>query len=357
MKNFKKLGNWLSLISVQLTTVLLSLFIILSIFNIKVQQVDIADPSPNIIPLTPKELAKTQAAAQVRTGVFIKRFQTFDIVKNDFVMNAILWFEFDPRRISLDSVDNFAFENATIIKKSTAYTKLIGNNIFVYYEITIQFSSELNFPRFPFDDHRLHIMLTNPKALPSELLFTSNQTNFQIPENFYTRDWKYRTHSVTVGYSEISLDKAQTNKSISSPAIVFGIDFVKAGIRKIIVIFVPLILVFFLTLASLALSFGNMISIVSLSVGGLSSMFGYRFVVESMTPNVGYFTISDKVYAINLVYLFIIFLINILSAYRFYEKGGKDHESKMEWLVITRCMSFYLFCVLEIVSLYYCLFK
>jgi len=187
-------------------------------------------------------------------------------------------------------------------------------------------------------------------------MFVSNQTNFQIPENFYTRDWKYRTHSVSVGYSEISLDKGQTNKSITAPSIVYGIEFVKAGIRKIIVIFVPLILVFFLTLASLVLSLGNMVSIMSLSVGGLSSMFGYRFVVENMTPNVGYFTISDKLYSVNMLFLFAIFLINVFSAYKFYATKEKKYEHTMQIINIARCISFYLFSALEIISIYYCLF-
>src|SRR6188472_2239181 len=51
--------------------------------------------------------AADQSVHVVQTGLFIKNFSTFDIIKNTFTMDAIIWFTFNPKNIGLDTIEEF----------------------------------------------------------------------------------------------------------------------------------------------------------------------------------------------------------------------------------------------------------
>ena len=54
-------------------------------------------------------------------------------------------------------------------------------------------------------------------------------------------------------------------------------------------------------------------SILSLSTGTLTGLIAYRFVIERVVPNVGYFTLTDHIYNLFLLIIFLIFVVNILA--------------------------------------------
>lgn len=340
----------------QICFVTSAVLIIVFLFYKKTSDVVIADPMPYFEQFMPKDLAKMQSTTQVKVGMFIKNFPTFDMRYNNFVMDAILWFEFNPHRISLDTISNFAFENASILKKSTPTTRIFGNNTFASYDLRLQFTSNLTFSAFPFEDHRLFIILSNPHVIPREMMYSIRPIDFQKVEYLYTGDWMAVDFKAKTGYSSIVLDKSMQEKTITYPLTVFSVDFVKAGFRKIVVIFIPLFLSFFLGLFSLLVNIYDRRSYLSLSLGSLSAMFAYRFVIESITPNVGYFTIADKLYTFYLALLFIIFVWNIYLASKFSGVADKIKEDVVVILASIRLVIFYVITILLLAVTYFGLF-
>ena len=61
--------------------------------------------------LKPEQL-KTFSFTQspIEVGMYIKNFQEFNITKGAFTIDAIVWFLFDPRVISLARIEKFSFE-------------------------------------------------------------------------------------------------------------------------------------------------------------------------------------------------------------------------------------------------------
>ena len=75
----------------------------------------------------------------VEVGLYINNWHTFEVETNDFVVDGVIWFQFDPALISLDTVGKFSFERGELIEKSDPSTKLIEKKLFAEYKIRLRF--------------------------------------------------------------------------------------------------------------------------------------------------------------------------------------------------------------------------
>lgn len=250
----------------------------------------------------------------VKTGLFIKNFSTFNITKNTFTMDALIWFSFNPEKISLDTIEEFAFEKGTITYKSKPAIEKKADSTLVQYDILVQFTSNFDYRLFPFDDHRIFITLINKKMGPNEMIFISQDSHLSLAEKIYTGGLKLLGKKVATGYSRAQLVEGDTELIIESPRVVFSLDFSKPGLRSILLILIPIILTFFMSLFSLSLDPQlHMRTIAMLALSGVSSLLTYRFVIEVLSPSVGYFTLADYVYTYILICSFFIFLFSTYS--------------------------------------------
>ena len=46
----------------------------------------------------------------VDVGMYLTNWRVFDVVKNDFTVEGVVWFQFDPALISLETIGKFSFE-------------------------------------------------------------------------------------------------------------------------------------------------------------------------------------------------------------------------------------------------------
>jgi hypothetical protein len=255
-----------------------------------------------------------QSAHIVQTGLFIKNFSTFDIIKNTFTMDAIIWFTFNPKNISIDTIEEFAFEKGVITNKSKPILEEKTDTILAQYEIRVQFTSNFDYRLFPFDDHRIFLTLINRKMHPDEMIFSSQASHLNWPEKIYTSDVKLVGKHVETGYSRAQFVEGNTEFIKESPRVIFALDFSKPGVRSILLILIPIILTFFMSLFSLSLDPQiHMRNIFTLALSGVASLFSYRFVIELLSPSVGYFTVADYVYTYILICSFFIFIFSTYS--------------------------------------------
>jgi len=307
------------------------------------------EPAPQLFSVTPKKLKEWGGSTtEVQVGLHITNFPEFDIVNNRFMFDGIIWFEFDPALISLETIEKFSFEKADIVKKTISDTRVIEDRVFVQYNIKVRFSTNLAFELFPLDDHRIFISLTNKFVSPSEMVFRSFVSGFTLSENIFIAGWQVYGRNVLTGYSEAQLDENDEHKAVLNPKVLFSIDLEREGIQQILVIFLPLFIMFFIGMFAFAFEGSKRYSLVlSLSLGSVTAMLSYRFVIQSMSPSVGYFLLSDYIFTMLLTFAFIAFLLNlILMQYRTYSP----------MIVVSRGMLFLLFHVMLIVCWYYLLY-
>ncbi len=308
-KFLAQLNKYVSKPSFQVSIVIISIFALIIMFSFPQADFRSSDTYRIIEPINPQ--ISDEKIVELKTGIFIKNFPVFDTTNNDFIMNAIVWFEFDPHLISIENIEKFSFEKGTILEKSKPEVKIINEKLFARYKVKIQFQSNLNYDLFPIEDHTISIALINTHLNPKEIVLISNNSNLLIKDKIFTGDWKQINSEVYYGYSISQIDKFNPEKTSTYPTVVFLIDFEKTGVKDSLIIFVPLYIALFLSLFSLILSINNTKGMLSLSVGSISALLFDLFILEKLTPDVSYFTLSDKIFAILLVSVFAILLFNM----------------------------------------------
>ncbi|MCK4265151.1 hypothetical protein KAW80_02210 [Candidatus Babeliales bacterium] len=305
-------------IRLQIALMLSSLFIILSLFYINTGDFNSTDPRPSLKPIFPKVLSQeSEARISVESGLFVRSFPEFNVALNRFVVDLVLWFKFDPTAISLETIEKFSFEKGEILYKSPPNTKLIKGEVLATYEVRIKFSSNLDYKFFPFGDHKIYLVLTNKFVSPGEMGYLAKGSGFSIADNIYAAGWQYNNRKVEYGYSVSELDIQDKEKNILYPRVIFSIGFKKSGIRNVFLIVIPLLLMYFTGLFALSLDAEKHArAIMGLALGSMTSLLSYRFVIETLSPKVGYFTAADYLFTYILVVIFLSFLLNLYAIRR-----------------------------------------
>lgn len=314
----QKISNFIQLFQVRFKFLVFVLlfFYIIGIFMLALSSFRSDDPVPEIknISLNMRKQFR-DLASKVRVGLTIRNFPSFDFVTNNFVVDAMIWFEFNKNEISLKTIDQFSFENSKIIFKSQPpYVSMRGDKILVRYDVMFDVKTDVSFHRYPLEDHTLSIVLTNNFISPNEMYFDDsvNAMSLIISDKLFTSNWKpYSTQCVS-GYSTLYFDQYDHSKKIRSPKTIFTIYFQKAGINKILLIFIPLFMAIFLALFSFLMSFNNYQGKPTMGITAITALLGYRFVIQQMSPTVGYFMLTDKIFIFLLLFAFFIFIFQAL---------------------------------------------
>jgi len=312
IKKFFRLPNPRNLAQVgdQIFLVALNLIIVILILMKPINTFISTDPPPQIEVVSRQ---KGHIGYKVEAGMHIENFQEFDLTNNKFVLTAIVWFKFNPAVLSLDTIEKFSFEKGDILDRSKPITKLVGNRVLARYRIKFKFTSNLDYKLFPINSHTLYITLTNKTVSPKEMVFEASESGFTLSKNIMVPGWKKTRHEVITGYSESLLDRNDPTTKIEHPVLVFQIDFERSGIRQLFVLFIPLFFMFYLTLFSLSLGKEQYMSRVSVSLGNISAFIGYRFVVEGISPKVGYSMFIDHLFHLLLFVSFFVFFVSLFT--------------------------------------------
>lgn len=271
----------------------------------------------------------------VKTGLFIRSFSKFDISKNEFEFDGVLWFEFDPHEISLDSLAQSTIANGEIIRISKPFTSQYNNKTRARFEISAKFKPPLQHRRFPIDDHRLAIELINHTDEAQKIIFESSPESFSLNDTIAILGWKFVGTSVQYGFSEERF-YAQPEEKHYYQKVVFLLDCMRDDIRHVATILIPLLLLLFLTLFCFSFNIDRLFNkdgisdthsqtILSVVLFSVSTLMAYRFVIEAMSPDVSYFMLSD--------YLFFLFLIATMIVFGLIANPNKlSHSQKKLWI-------------------------
>lgn len=314
-------------ISIKVMLIMMMLAAVSSSFYLQLTHFNTTDPMPEFTIIDEAKQKEFGAfTVKVQTGMFIKNFPSFDMIKNLFVVDGIVWFEFNSDEMMLDTIGKFSFDNGKIVQLSPPDIRIDGNKTFVKYDVRVEFKSNLNYAKFPFEDHRISLVLTNNFVTPQEMFFMLGNTSFAVSKNIFISNWIIKDLNTDTGYSNPRLDSQDSSKQTSYPQAAFILNIAKGGIRKVLIIFIPLFFGLLLSLSSFLLSLDNLVGRATLSVSGVTALLGYRFVIEQMMPEVGYFTLTDTIYILLFLSAFFVFIFQTLLTRYVTGVEGKDHD-------------------------------
>ena len=277
-----------------------------------------AEKAPQLYPNLPQqEIQFGHGAVKVNTGIYIKEFTEFDIQNDTFAIDAVIWFEFNPNLITLETIGSFQFDPGIIIEKSPPQTRMVKGKLFAAFNTRVRFTSHLNHQLFPFADHRIFLMMKIDDISPGNMHFETKRSFIKIAKDVQPFGWNLKSFEGQAGYFRASLSGNALGKTIEHPRVLFSFDFAKPGLRKVSVVLGPGLLLFLLGLLALIIRIewqGEHIkseSPIEIAIGSLMGLLFLRFVIETVSPDVGYFTFADRMYLIFFLSTFVILFIAI----------------------------------------------
>lgn len=272
------------------------------------------EPEVTVQKVTPALLEKFGGHPGIITaGLTISDFLIFDPVKNDFTFIGVLWFEYDPTMITLDLLGKFMFQRAEILEKSEPDTRIVNDKFIVRYTVKIHFKSQLLYQSFPLDNHRVSLQLFNPYIATSDAIFESVASNFSIKAATTALGWTLINKEVSTGFISAEGKMGQGQTKLYYPVILFSLEYLRSGIRYAFTILLPLLAIFFISLFSFSLDPTRYATLaITLTAGSVTALLAYRFVIENMSPAVGYFTMSDYIFFLFLCMVSIVFIFSMI---------------------------------------------
>jgi len=283
------------------------------------------EQAPPLKSFTPQQLVSFGSPSDVQTGVYVKDFVSNDLEAGTMTLDMLVWFIFDPAFVAFDRISKFTFANGTIIKpddlverQAQAGTRIVDEHrLIARFDVRVEFRLPLQYDLFPLDDHYVPFVLINDFARPQQVVFHSVRENFVVQPGLEAFGWRQVDTDVRSGFQEHIIDNSDPSKTTYTPQVVFSINYKRIGVRHIISILLPLLLIFFVSL--FAFSFDTQgahgSQAFGFASGGITAMMAYYYVIQSMSPKISYFMISDYLYFLFLLLNFIVFLIVVFKTH------------------------------------------
>ena len=296
----------------QMVLVIITTLCLCGIMYQSFYQFSISDSYPPVTSLTPKQLFEIGGPpTRVEVGINVRHFSDFDIVKGKFTADLSVWFRFNPEHIPVAEISKFVFEKAEVKNQSKPFIKIQDKNFILHYDMNVEFSIPMNYSRFPIDDHRLAFIVDNYFVSPSQVYFESSKAAMDVGNEVHIEGWNLSDYEVQVGYFKSVIKGNESQKSMYHPRVIFLFDFEQTGIRYLVAIFLPLLMIFFLSLFSF--SGLTVFSSIDMSAGAIAALIGFRFVMESSSPQTGYFMTSDYIFLYLLSVAVLVLLLNMFG--------------------------------------------
>jgi len=268
-----------------------------------------ADPIQSIAEISDRT---KQLSSRIIAGIHINNFPVFSFHKNDFKIDAVVWFRFPVGSESLETIENFTFQNGEVIRKSPPIIKTHENFVTVSYQTVARIKTQLNHAHFPMSDHRLTLILENRSVTPNEMYFESNADLFAVAENpadLMVSTWLPTKKIVRAGYIKSVLSDSDRHEvHISYPCIACTIEFTNNSIRDLISLYLPLFMIFFIAFFALLADVREHGLRTTLIGGATPSLVLFRLVIDNNTPEASNITKVDYLFYI-LVFLSMVLLL------------------------------------------------
>lgn len=258
--------------------------------------------------ILPKLTPYTNTTTPIYTGLTIHHFMDSDTIKNIVGIDATLWFAYDPTLITHEQIEQFSFDNATVEKSQISYQRQ-GSLEIATFDIQVHAKMDFNFKEYPLDDHRIWFSLKN-SALPAQKYsFVVNQNSLSLDSTAQISNCVSENIKAQSGFITQEYTLPDGKHEINSSRVLFSFDCNPIDMRHFLNIFLPLYLIFFLTLFSFSFVYAeHTTDVPSIAAASVPALFAYRFVIESISPNVSYFMVSDYLFFLYLVLSLLTFL-------------------------------------------------
>lgn len=232
-----------------------------------------------------------------RIGIYITNIDRINIKDQSFYAEFYLNIKWRGKH----TAKNFEFVNANKINKSYYEEWEDGGFKYLSCKVSGIFRSEMDEHRYPFDNHRLKIILSDYAFTTDSIEYTKNDTTTGISKNLNLMGWKIKNSTYGI----------KTTKELDStfPIYEYEIEIARNKAAFIIKIFIPILIVICVAYLNFYLPKVTLEACVSLGVTSLLSLIAFYFSISGQLPDVEYVTRFDLL----MIFSYTIILLSLIE--------------------------------------------
>lgn len=271
--------------------------------------------------------AEAAGPVTIHVGLMLLRIDALDLTSEQATVTFYLW----TRWRADNDVDGAAFEvmNGTLESKDSEYLREEGGYKYAYYRCRATVNLEVDFRAFPFDEHRLVILLEHAEADVARAVCAIDHESMKhlrpptrsgwiIGEpRFEVQTVSYRTNWGMIG---VSPDDVSSGSRVRA-----SVTLQHAAMATFTKTFLTLIISMMITFLAFLMHPEELEARVGVGVAGIFGAVSSHSTVSDSLPEISYMTLADRVHALS---HFFIFTTLLTSAYVSYlEKKGRADDA------------------------------
>jgi hypothetical protein len=251
---------------------------------------------------------------EVKVGIYVLNVGKFEVSTGtytvDFYLDMKCETECDPSR--------FEFSNG----RANTVDKIIDEPGEKFYRIQGTFSSNVDLRKYPFDSHKLSIVLEDKEKTITELVYKPDPENSGIDPNVVIVGW------------ELDGWGMETSKHYYAPydetysRYTFNIEISRAALPSFIKSILPVFFMIFVGILSLLLAADKVTMRLSLNISTLLGAVMFHLNLTNQIPPVGYMTFADRF----MIGTYIIMLAILASGVLLMRHTEKKDKKKAEYI-------------------------
>jgi len=265
----------------------------------------------------------------VKIGVFVN--DLFDLNLGERSFNADFWLWCNYKNDSITPLENIEFPQAKSYETDLEFLEKKEGINWGTKKIRATFKKDWNTENFPFDTQQLNIEIEESDKDISNLVYVADVENTKYYDQINISNWEiidFKIETSAVKYPTTYGDPALSNaSSYASAKVSFTMKRQSLGLfftlfSGVYVAFFISVLVFFIDPIYVDPRFG-------LSVGGLFSAVGNKYIVDSILPQSTAFTLADKIHVMTYFFILICIVLSVISL-RIWKNGNTQRSKKLD---------------------------
>lgn len=285
-----------------------------------------AEDSP-VIPTSEKPALSTpslekseekKSPEKCKTGIYI--VSLYDLNPNDSTFSSDFWIWFNHKLPDADMIKSVELKNAKEYTKLVTDTGTIKDIIWSTEKVKAKLFHEWSIANFPFDSHRLKIIIEEGLKDSDELIFEPDKENSKVSKEVNLDGWKitgFEIEKTTVEYDSTFGDPEGKDGSTYT-GLVATISITRDAMSLFYKLHIGVYIAFLITVLAFFMETSSE-DIFSGRIGLIVAMlFASILNAQSAESTVGQsldMTLIDKIHSTTYCYIFIAILLTLLSRY------------------------------------------
>ena len=287
----------------------------------------------------------------VRVGAYVISVHDINFHNKDYTARFWVWFVYNNPK--LDFTQQLDIPNSKSVEQAFPIKDSIEGKAWVMMKMKAVMKEKWNVSDFPFDEQRLNLQIENSQFDTSSLVFKPDLKGSRFDPEEAIDGWNiknFRVYTKPKTYETGFGDSRPGRNSQTFSSFNIEMDLQRDALGLFMKIFVGMYISFLIAFLSFALKPHELYPRFGLPVGGLLSVVGNKYIIDSILPESSTFTLVDTLHTLTFLAIFCMLVISAICI-RLHDRGRIGGAIKLNKRGFGAILIFYLLTNIFFVSI------